>query len=409
MLTPRGLTLSLAGVGMWFVARLVGSPGLEVVGLALAVAPLLAGLTVRRGPAGVVVRRRLSEVRVAPGARVTVTLGVRNTGTATTPLLLLEDALPAPLGRPARLVVTDLRPRTERVVSYSLVPHARGRHRIGPLTVDATDAFGLARRRARMEGREDLIVTPEIEDLSVPPDAGAGAGFGAARARQLLRSGEDYYTMRGYQEGDDLRRIHWPSVARTGELMIRQDEASRRASGMVFVDNRTTALGRAHTPAFERAVSVAASLGVLLANAGFALRLASADHAAVTHAGDRFLDAMASLEDAQIPSLSAAMTALRSGSSPETTLVFVGAPPAPQELPTLTRAAAGFGPRLAVLIHPVDPESAPPSRREQLRGRATQASMTLIRAGWDCIVLTPSTRLLDRWHTPREHRLASNA
>ena len=64
----------------------------------------------------------------------------------------------------------------------------------------------------------------------------------------------------------------------------------------------------------------------------------------MTHAGDRFLDAMASLEDAQIPSLSAAMTALRSGSSPETTLVFVGAPPAPQELPTLTRAAAGFGP-----------------------------------------------------------------
>ena len=37
--------------------------------------------------------------------------------------------------------------------------------------------------------------------------------------------------MRGYQEGDDLRRIHWPSVARTGELMIRQDESSKRASG----------------------------------------------------------------------------------------------------------------------------------------------------------------------------------
>ena len=140
--------------------------------------------------------------------------------------------------------------------------------------------------------------------------------------------------MRGYQEGDDLRRIHWPSVARTGELMIRQDEASRRASGMVFVDNRTSALGRAYTPAFERAISVAASLGVLLANAGFALRLASADRASATHAGDRFLDAMASLEDAQIPNLSTAMTAMRSGSSPETTLVFVGAPPAPQELPT---------------------------------------------------------------------------
>ena len=217
--------------------------------------------------------------------------------------------------------------------------------------------------------------------------------------------------MRGYQEGDDLRRIHWPSVARTGELMIRQDEASRRATGHGLRRQPDVGARAGRTrPAFERAVSVAASLGVLLANAGFALRLASADHAAGTHAGDRFLDAMASLEDAQIPNLSAAMTALRSRSSPETTLVFVGAPPAPQELPTLTRAAAGFGPRLAVLDPPRRPRvrAAQPPRTAAAAARRKHR-MTLIRAGWDCIVLTPSTRLLDRWHTPREHRLASNA
>ncbi len=74
--------------------------------------------------------------------------------------------------------------------------------------------------------------------------------------------------MRQYQQGDDLRRIHWPSVARTGELMIRQDESSRRASGLVFLDNRGHALGQSHSPAFERAVSVAATLGVLLAQRG---------------------------------------------------------------------------------------------------------------------------------------------
>ena len=83
--------------------------------------------------------------------------------------------------------------------------------------------------------------------------------------------------MRQYQEGDDLRRIHWPSVARTGELMIRQDESSRRANALVFLDSREGMLGQAHGQAFERAVSVAATLGVLLSRGGFSLRLATAD------------------------------------------------------------------------------------------------------------------------------------
>jgi uncharacterized protein (DUF58 family) len=409
MLTPRGLTLSLAGVGMWLLARIVGSSGLEVAAVGLAAAPFLASLTVRKGPAGITVGRRISQVRVQPGIRVTVTLEVANTSTTATPLLLLEDALPAPLGRPARLVLTDLRPRSSRSVSYPLVPRARGHHHIGPLTVDATDAFGLARRRVRLEGRDTLIVTPEVEDLSIPPEAGSGSGFGASRSRQLLRTGEDYYTMRRYQEGDDLRRIHWPSVARTGDLMIRQDEASRRASALLFIDNREASLGRAYTPAFERAVSAAASVGALLVTSGFALRIAGADRPAAAQTGDTFLDALAGFREAPVHALGAALTALRSAGSPETSLVFVGAPPAPQELSSLSRAAAGFGPKLAICVHPVDPATAPASRREQLTSRATQATLTLTRAGWDCIVLTPTTRLLDRWHTPKQRRAASTA
>jgi uncharacterized protein (DUF58 family) len=410
MLTPRGVAISLTGVLMWFVARLVGSPGLEVAGIGLGVLPFLASLTIRSAtPKRVVVRRRLSEARVAPGTRVHVELDVENLGTTPAPMLLLEDALPGPLGRPARLVVTDLRGRASRVASYTILPQARGLYRVGPLTIDATDAFGVSRRRLRLEGYEELIVTPEVEDLSTPPDAASGMGIGAARARQLLRSGDDYFTMRAYQEGDDLRRIHWPSVARTGELMIRQDEASRRATGLLFLDDREVVLGRAHTPAFERAVSALASVGVLLARAGFTIRLATSERAAVAYGGEAFLDALAAAEPTRIPSLASSLAALRAASSPDTSLVFVGAPPASQELPSLVRSASGFGPRLAVLVHPADPASAPPSRREQLTARATHASLTLARGGWDCIVLSPSSRLLERWHQPREHRLASSA
>ncbi len=51
--------------------------------------------------------------------------------------------------------------------------------------------------------------------------------------------------------------------------MIRQDESSKRASGLVFLDTRSQALGQSHGLAFERAVSVGATLGVMLARRGF--------------------------------------------------------------------------------------------------------------------------------------------
>jgi uncharacterized protein (DUF58 family) len=410
MLTPRGVSLALAGVGMWFVAKLVGSPGLEVAGIGLAVVPFLAALTVRaRTLQTLAVRRRLSDTRVTPGTRLRVGLEVENLAVAPAPMLLREDVLPSALGRPARLVVTDLRGRSRREVAYTLLPQARGVYRVGPLTVDATDAFGVSRRRLRLEGHDELIVTPEVEDLTTPPDAASGRGSGAARARQLLRSGDDYFTMRAYQEGDDLRRIHWPSVARTGQLMIRQDETSKRAVGLLFLDNREAGLGREHTAAFERAVSAVASVGTLLTRAGFTLKVATSERAATALDGDGFLDALAATGSTRVASLATSITALRGAAAADTSLVFVGAPPSSQELPALIRGTAGFGPRLAILIHPVDPLSAPPSRREQMHARATHASLTLARGGWDCLVMSPTTRLAERWHRPREHQLASSA
>ena len=408
MFTPRGVTVCVAGVAMWFVARLIGSAGLEVVGIGFVLLPVVAGLFLRWTERRVSVRRRLSDVRVGPGTRLTVQLDVENRSTAPSSFLMLEDQLPPTLGRSARLVVASVPGRRAQRVSYSILPQVRGRYRIGPLTIDITDAFGLRRKRLVVENRDELLVTPEIEDLSTPPDAATSPNAGAARARQLLRTGEEYFTMRSYQEGDDLRRIHWPSVARTGELMIRQNETSKRANGLVFLDNRESGLGRSHAAAFERAVSCAASVGALLARNGFGLRFGTADAHAIALSEERFLDALAGVVHGKGPSLSSALTNLRGAASADASLVFIAAPPAPQELPQLIRSGSGFGPKLAILIHPVEPATAPASRRTQLEARATEARLALIRAGWDCLVLTPSTRLRERWHVPRERLLASS-
>ncbi len=251
-----------------------------------------------------------------------------------------------------------------------------------------------------------MLVTPEVEDLTRDANPGLGPGAGSSRARQLFRTGEEYYTMRPYQEGDDLRRIHWASVARTGQLMIRQDESSRRANGLVFFDNRAGAIGRSRSPAFERSVSVAATLGMLLLRNGFMLRWSTADTAAMPVNDERFLDALAGVDHSREATIGNSLRHLRAAASADTSLIFVSGPPVANELSSLLRSAAGFGPKLAVLVYPIDPDTLPVDRQAELEGRATHARLSLTRAGWDCIVLPPSMRLIERWQVPRERQLA---
>ncbi|MEA2580397.1 MAG: hypothetical protein QOE83_1289 [Actinomycetota bacterium] len=405
MPTGRGVAVFLAGLGIWVAARLVGSPGMEVVAIGVGVLPFVAGGVVRWSHPRFAIRRRLSDVRVDPGTRVTVELDVENRTSAPTSFLLVEDQLPPSLGRPARMVVTGLGARKTQTVRYTVLPQARGRFRIGPLSIDATDAFALTRKRLQFDDRDELIVTPTVEDLRIPTDAATGRGFGNTRAMHLFRSGQEYYTMREYQTGDDLRRIHWPSVARTGDLMIRQDESARRASGVLFLDSRSTTLGKEGSPGFEKAVSVAASIGVLLIRGGFNLKIASANIAPHPVAEDTFLDELSAISDVQVRSLGPALSNLRSSSAADASLVLVSSPPEGAELAGVIRAGQGFGPRLAVLVYPHEPASLPPRRQTEQEGRATQARLALTRAGWDVIVLPPSMPLRDRWHTPGE-RLA---
>jgi uncharacterized protein (DUF58 family) len=406
MLTRRGATVLGAGVAMWMAARLLGSPALEIVGVGLAALPLVAAASVHWGRQRLALRRRLSDVRVSPGTKVSVTIDVENRSGAPTSVLLLEDHMPSALGRPARLVVSGVRGHGHQLVSYTVLPQLRGRYPLGPLTVDVSDPFALTRQRIEFAEREEILVTPEVEDLTRATNPGLGPNVGVSRARQLFRTGEEYYTMRPYQEGDDLRRIHWASVARTGQLMIRQDESSRRANGLVFLDNRSGSVGRSRTPAFERSVSVAATLGMLLLRNGFSLRWATADAAAMPVNDDRFLDALAGVDHSREATIGTSLRHLRAAASSDTTLILVSGPPAPNELSSLLRSAAGFGPKLAVLVYPVDPDTLPLDRQADLEGRATHARLSLTRAGWDCIVLPPSMRLIERWQVPRERLLA---
>ncbi len=407
MPTGRGALVLAAGLGLWLVARATGSPTVHMLAVALVVLPLAAAALAGWGRLRLRVRRRLSDARVRPAQRVSVELLVENLSPVAAPFVLVEDRLPQALGRPARLVLAGLPAHDTQRASYTLVPQRRGRYVLGPVSLQLTDPFALARVRVELDEREELVVTPEVEDLAGGPDAPFGMTAGLATARHLFRSGDEFYTMRPYVVGDDLRRIHWPSVARTGELMIRQDESSRRSTAVLYLDTREVALGRAHAPAFERAVSAAASVGVLLLRYGFTLKLATGQLPPRRVTEELLLDTLAGVGHHPSRSLSAGLARLRLAAAADTTLVAVTATLQPAELAALTQVGSLFGPKAAVLVHPADPDRLPSPHRAELEGRATAAARSLARSGWEVVVVPPSGRLAERWHAPKTRPLAS--
>jgi uncharacterized protein (DUF58 family) len=401
----RGVLVFAAGIGLWVAARILGSPTLHMVSVGMVVLPFGAGLFARWSRQRLRIRRRLSDARIQPGQRVYVELEVENQSPTQTSFLLVEDRLPAALGRSARLVITSLAARDRQRVRYSLVPRQRGRYTLGPLTVDLSDPFALTKLRVEFDEREDLVVAPEVENLAGGPDSPFGLTSGLALAKHLFRTGDEFYTMRPYVEGDDLRRIHWPSVARSRQLMIRQDESTRRSTAVLFVDTRDSAVGQTHSPCFEKVVSCAASLGVLLMRYGFSVKLATTQLPPQRVGEEQLLEALAGISHHSSRALSTGLSRLRMVAASDTTLVVVGSPPAPNELSSLIRSGATFGPKVAVLVHPTDPDTLPPDRRGQLEGRASQAQLSMSRSGWEVVVLPPSARLREIWHASRTRPL----
>ncbi len=406
MPSGRGVFVFAAGIGLWLAARIAGSTTLHMVAVGLVVLPFAAALFARWGKQRLRVRRRLSEARVQPGQRVRVEIEVENQSPAQTSFLLLEDRLPPALGRAARLVIAGLPPKAKQRVAYTLTGTTRGRYTLGPLSVDLSDPFALTRLRLEFDEREELVVTPEVEQLTGGPNSPFGMTSGLALAKHLFRTGDEFYTMRPYQEGDDLRRIHWPSVARSGELMIRQDESTRRSTAVLFVDTRESAVGQVHTACFEKVVSAAASVGVLLCRYGFSLKIGTTHLPPQRVGEEQLLETLAGIGHHTSRALSTGLTRLRIAAAADTTLVVVTAPPPPIELTSLIRAGQVFGPKVAVLVHSTDPDTLPPDRRAQLESRANQAQLSMSRSGWEVVVLPPSGRLRDVWHASRTQPLA---
>lgn len=266
MPTNRGWALagaSLALVALWW---LFGDEELLLVGIVAGGAVVAALAWVRVSRPVLAMSRRLAAPVVSNGDVTTIELRLVNRGRAPIPAIEAVDEVHG-LGQ-ARFELARLRRGGEARAAYRVLCRPRGVYAVGPSHAHVQDPLGLAAVQAGPGPVDRLVVYPAVEELAgFPGVRGHDPAVSAARPEHSQRGGEDFYTLREYQRGDDLRRVHWPSSARTQELMIRQLETPWQSRALVLLDVRQGSYeSRA---AFETAVSGAASVVTHLVGSGF--------------------------------------------------------------------------------------------------------------------------------------------
>ncbi|WP_433049488.1 DUF58 domain-containing protein [Dactylosporangium sp. CS-033363] len=400
-LTTRGRSFLAAAAAALIAALILGERDLLRVALLLAALPLLSAAYVGRTRYRLSCSRTLDPHRVQVGASARVILRLQNLSRLPTGTMLLEDRLPYALGSRPRLVLEKLGAHQASSVAYTVRADVRGRYEVGPLVVRLTDPFGLCELTRAFPSVDRLTVIPQVVALPSVRLAGEFAGSGESRARSVAVHGEDDAATREYRYGDDLRRVHWRSTARTGELMVRREEQPWESRATVVLDTRSTAhRGEGPTASFEWAVSAAASIAVHLRHAGYKMRLvtdAGVDVDATEIDGDGpLLDQLADVRLAQRGDIATLIERVRRRSDGGLIIGIFGLLSSAE-----AELLAGFRTNnatcIALFIDSSTWLNLPTAAREEADKARGVASLALLRSGWRVVGVPHGAKLSGLW------------
>lgn len=253
--SPLGWAVTGTGIACLIAFLPLGWHELLVFGI-VAMVMMLAAIALSLGNTRFHASIAVSNHRVTVGDTVSVIVGIDNTGrTPTTtargylPIGDARERFNIPMLAPGQSKQTDVELRT---VSRAILP-------IGPLHIRKGDPFGLVRHEKELADRITVFIHPRTVRLDTL-NAGVPRDLEGQPSGQIVDDDLDFYGLREYEPGDDVRNVHWLSSAKTGTLMIRQYEATRRTDTSVTISVNPDEY--ANGEEFEMAVSIHSSIGV---------------------------------------------------------------------------------------------------------------------------------------------------
>ncbi len=401
-LTVRGRSFVAAGLACLFGAFAVGQRSVFQIGVFLLALPILAALYVSRSRYRLSCTRVLMPSRVPVGRTAQVRLRLENVSRLPTSLLFVEDSLSYTLGAKPRFVLDRVEAGGKREVGYPVRSDVRGKYRVGPLTIRMADPFGLCELTRAFSQVDQLVVTPVVSPLPVTGLGGEWAGGGDTQARQVASAGSDDASTREYRYGDDLRKVHWKSTARTGELMVRREEQPWQSRATLLLDTRLSAhYGDGPGSSFEWSVAAAASVGVHLARHGYTLRFltdAGVDiqGATIATAEATLLDQLAVVEPSARGSIPVTAALMHRGGGEGLIVAVCGTLDADEAM-ALGRLRNMAAACVAVLVDTASWTALGPRAKAETEAALDSGAALLRQAGWRVIVARHGTTLASLW------------
>jgi uncharacterized protein (DUF58 family) len=311
----------------------------------------------------------LGHDRVVAGTEVSGTLTVTNVGRA----LALPGRIDIPVGEGLVDVYVPLLRKDHVHVDRVVVPtHRRGVIDVGPARTVRGDPLGILSREATWADMHTLYVHPVTTALR-STSAGFIRDLEGAASRTVVDSDISFHAIREYVPGDAQRHVHWKSTAKTGTLMVRQYEETRRSRMVVALAVAESEYGTDEE--FELAVSAAASIGIRGIRDGrdvdvvlggevpeFARASARTMRELATVTARTLLDDLCAVERDPRASLLGEVTSLAAETHPDASIAFLVCG-SPQTARTLQTAALAFPSDVAVVAVLCNPEAEPGLRR----------------------------------------------
>jgi uncharacterized protein (DUF58 family) len=257
VLTDRGRWILAFGGAVYLAAWAFGTTALYPIGLGLVLAVAAAALWVRLLNRPMRVNRVFGHGDHLAGDDISVRLELDVAGRMPSGALTVIERI-ARFGE-VETVVLNRHGRLRGAYILEKVP--RGRYPIESAKAVLEDPFGLERVEIALPVGESVLVYPRLVDLdALFSDSGARALEGR---RLLLRrpTGFDLHSVRDYEQGESLRRVHWPTTAKRGHLMVKELEDAPRDETAVLLDGDAAAVvGVAPDNTFELQVRAAGSI-----------------------------------------------------------------------------------------------------------------------------------------------------
>ncbi|MDL5350820.1 DUF58 domain-containing protein [Microbacterium sp. zg-YB36] len=311
----------------------------------------------------------LGHDRVVAGAQVQGTLRVVNTGRG----IALPGRIDVPVGEGLVDVYVPLLRHGHEHEQQVVVPtHRRGVITVGPAHTVRGDPLGILKREATWDDTHILYVHPVTTTLR-STSTGFIRDLEGSASRTIVDADISFHAIRQYVPGDAQRQIHWKSTAKTGTLMVRQYEETRRSRMVIALALAEGEYGS--DDEFELAVSAAGSIGIRGIRDGrdvdvvvggevpeFARSTVRTIRELATLSTRTLLDDLAGVERTPLVGPLTGVTSLARETHPDASIAFLVCG-STQTARSLQAAALAFPAEVAVVAVVCNPEAEPGFRR----------------------------------------------